>query len=140
MEKSSSTPTTSRCSTSLTFELPYPPSTNTYWRRVGNRTLLSRAARKFRKRVADLWLIQKTVFQRKGLGRTPVAVELIVHPPDRRKRDIDNLIKPVLDAIQAAGVIEDDSQVALISIRRSTIVPGGLTEITISEHERIQND
>ncbi len=29
-------------------ELPYPPSVNHYWRRVGDRTLISREGRKFR--------------------------------------------------------------------------------------------
>jgi crossover junction endodeoxyribonuclease RusA len=28
--------------------------------------------------------------------------------PDKRKRDIDNLLKPVLDALQMSGVIQDD--------------------------------
>jgi hypothetical protein len=32
-----------------------------------------------------------------------------VQRPDNRKRDLDNLFKAVLDALQAAGTIENDS-------------------------------
>ena len=35
----------------LEVELPYPPSINHYWRRVGPRTLISREDRRFRERV-----------------------------------------------------------------------------------------
>ena len=35
----------------LEVELPYPPSINHYWRRVGARTLISREGRRFRREV-----------------------------------------------------------------------------------------
>ena len=38
----------------LQFELPYPPSINHYWRRVGARTLISREGRRFRQRVVAI--------------------------------------------------------------------------------------
>lgn len=36
------------------IELPYPPSINHYWRRVGSRTLISREGRRFRERVVAI--------------------------------------------------------------------------------------
>jgi crossover junction endodeoxyribonuclease RusA len=46
-------------------------------------------------------------------------------PPDRRRRDLDNIQKPVLDALEHVGVYEDDSQIDLLITRRREVVPGG---------------
>ena len=50
-----------------------------------------------------------------------VNAEIVADRPDRRARDLDNLIKPILDALkpttQAKGVIEDDHLSQSISIR-----------------------
>ena len=37
--------------------------------------------------------------------------------PDKRRRDIDNLLKPILDALGQYGVYEDDSQIIDLRIR-----------------------
>jgi len=37
--------------------------------------------------------------------------------PDRRRRDLDNLLKSLLDAITHAGIWDDDSQVKHLEIR-----------------------
>jgi crossover junction endodeoxyribonuclease RusA len=54
-------------------------------------------------------------------------------PPDRRRRDLDNLQKPLLDALQHAGVYEDDSQVDLLLSRRRERRDGGQVVVTISD-------
>jgi Holliday junction resolvase RusA-like endonuclease len=41
-----------------------------------------------------------------------VWFEYWAYPPDRRKRDLSNLIKIVEDAAEAAGVFKDDCQVS----------------------------
>jgi crossover junction endodeoxyribonuclease RusA len=115
----------------ITLDLPYPPSTNKYWRRVGNKTILSRAARQFRKRVADLWFVEKYIFRRDGFGDAPVAVDLTVHPPDRRKRDLDNILKPTLDALQAVRIIDDDSQVKQLALQFAECTDSGKIVVTI---------
>jgi crossover junction endodeoxyribonuclease RusA len=38
-------------------------------------------------------------------------VEIILYPPDARRRDIDNYNKALFDALTHAGIWEDDSQV-----------------------------
>jgi crossover junction endodeoxyribonuclease RusA len=46
-------------------------------------------------------------------------------PPDRRRRDLDNLLKALLDSIEHAGVYEDDSQIdLLVARRREPLAPG----------------
>ena len=112
------------------FELPYPPSVNHYWRRVGARTLISRAGRAFRRDVCSL-LAARQVRPLDG----PLAVEIEVHPPDCRRRDIDNLPKALLDALQHGGAYHDDSQIISLSVTKREVVPEGRTEVLIEKAE-----
>ena len=109
----------------LTISLPYPPSVNHYWRRVGSRTLISREGRTFRKNVCAL-LGGLPAGRHGGGPRKPpaggrVALCMDAFPPDHRRRDLDNIQKPVLDALQHAGVYEDDSQIDLLITRRCKV-------------------
>jgi crossover junction endodeoxyribonuclease RusA len=54
-------------------------------------------------------------------------------PPDRRRRDLDNLAKPTLDALEHAGVYEDDSQIDLLIIRRQDVVRGGSLQVAVDD-------
>ena len=38
----------------------------------------------------------------------PVKMEILACPPDRRRRDLDNLSKPLCDTAVHLGLIEDD--------------------------------
>ncbi len=112
----------------LRFELPFPPSINHYWRRVGTRTLISRAGRAFRVCVCSLLAAQGI----EPLGG-PLAVQIDVYPPDHRRRDIDNLQKALLDALQHAGAYHDDSQIISLSITKRGPTPGGKTVVRIQK-------
>lgn len=92
----------------IEVELPYPPSVNHYWRMVGSRVLISREGRAFRERVCPILTASRVETL---LGRLAVRIE--VYPPDRRRRDIDNVQKAVLDALEKGGTYEDDSQIDL---------------------------
>lgn len=61
----------------------------------------------------------------KSLGSASIALEMDIYPPDKRKRDIDNGIKPTLDALQKAGVYDDDNQIARLLVTRMVIIPQG---------------
>jgi crossover junction endodeoxyribonuclease RusA len=60
------------------------------------------------------------------------AVEILLYPPDNRRRDIDNYTKGLFDALTHAGVWEDDSQVKRMLVEWGPVVPKGKVEITIS--------
>jgi crossover junction endodeoxyribonuclease RusA len=71
--------------------------------------------------------------QRRGFAviPPPYVLRIDVRPPDRRRRDIDNLVKPVADALVRAGIIEDDSLVDVLSVWRDAPVKGGELRVTI---------
>ncbi|MCK4415106.1 MAG: RusA family crossover junction endodeoxyribonuclease [Candidatus Eisenbacteria sp.] len=112
----------------IEFELPFPPSVNHYYRRVGERTLISREGRRFRERVCVL-LAATGVDPLTG----PLRIEIKVYPPDRRRRDIDNVQKALLDALQHGGLYEDDSQIVKLDIEKLGCVSGGRTLVRIGE-------
>jgi Holliday junction resolvase RusA-like endonuclease len=113
----------------LDLELPYPPSLNHYWRRVGARTLLSRGGRAFREAVGSI-LAARGVQPLDG----PLAIAIDVYPPDCRRRDLDNLQKALLDALQHGGAYHDDSQIDELVIRRRDVLPEGMVRVILNPH------
>ena len=110
--------------------LPWPPSINHYWRRVGPRTLISREGRTFRRNVCALL---GGGGPRKPPAGGRIALCMDAFPPDRRRRDLDNIAKPVLDALEHAGVYLDDSQIDLLLTQRREIVRGGKLNVRVNE-------
>jgi Holliday junction resolvase RusA-like endonuclease len=106
--------------------LPYPPSINHYWRRVGAKTLISREGRRFRERVVGILAARRT-----PPLTGPLAVEVEVYPPDYRRRDIDNVQKALLDALQHGGAYVDDSQIVRLVISKCPPESGGRTVVRI---------
>ena len=118
--------------------LPFPPSVNTYWRApnkgpLKGRHLISAAGRKFQSE-ACVAIVEQ-------LRRLPkpsselAAVEIILFPPDARRRDIDNYNKALFDALTHAGVWEDDSQVKRMLVEWGPVTKKGRVEITISKYQ-----
>ncbi len=114
----------------LRLALPWPPSVNHYWRRVGNRTLISKEGHLFRKRVLAT-LSAQHIERMTG----PLAVRVVAHPPDRRRRDLDNITKALLDALEHGGIYEDDSQIDRLTIERASVVKGGAVIVEINAIE-----
>jgi len=115
----------------VTLQLPWPPSVNHYWRRVGRNTLISREGRAYRVAVKHL-----AGGHRRLCGR--LAVDIRATPPDRRRRDLDNLPKAILDSLEHAGLFEDDGQIDRLFIRRD--VPEKPGWVTVRVEELAQNN
>jgi len=113
-----------------TIEIPYPPTANTYYRMSRGRMYLTAKGEKFKTDCVHLMMSKR--FPRAMIG--DVHVEIHVFPPDYRKRDIDNIIKPVLDAMQDYGVFEStDEQISSLRVQRRAIcTPYGRAELTVS--------
>jgi crossover junction endodeoxyribonuclease RusA len=107
------------------------------WR---GRMVISQEGRAFREDVRAL--LDPGVFTACQLGgygpRKPpyggrIALCMDAFPPDRRRRDLDNIQKSVIDAMQHAGMYEDDSQIDLLLTRRGEVIKAGRIEIQLHE-------
>lgn len=110
----------------MELSLPLPPSANHYYRRVGRATLISRAGREYRAGV-------KAALLAMGAPSVtgPITVLVTVFPPDRRRRDLDNLLKCLLDSLQHGGLYRDDSMIDRIDIRRGPRTRGGGVHVEV---------
>ena len=107
------------------YDLPYPPSMNTYWRHITEgKTLLSAKGRAYRLAVMALVGVCVPV-------RDRLRMEIKLSPPDKRKRDLDNTLKAPLDSLQHAKVFHDDEQIDDLRVIRGPVVKGGKCRISI---------
>ena len=93
----------------MILTLPYPPSLNRMYRAISGRSILSKPGREYYERA--VWDIKAQLPRGWRPITARVRVTVKATPPDRRRRDLDNLWKPILDALTKAGVWGDDSQV-----------------------------
>lgn len=107
--------------------LPYPPTVNHYWKHTkSGRHYVTPKGKAFQ---LEVWKIGKQFDRLFGA----VSVQVDVYLPDKRRRDIDNLLKALLDGLTASGVIEDDSLIADLRIRKVGFVPKGKVVVRIEE-------
>lgn len=116
----------------LNYTLPYPPSVNTYWRHpsrgpLAGRHLISQEGRAYREAIRAH--VAESSF---GKITGPVAVDIEAFFPDRRKRDLDNILKSLLDSLTHAGVWEDDSQIVDLRIRKGATI-AGMVKVQINQ-------
>jgi len=104
----------------IKLELPYPPSVNHYWGQAGKNKFIGKKGKEFRMAVAEACLDAEVVVLE---GRLSMHVSL--YPPDRRKRDVDNVLKPLLDAMEHAGCFDNDNQIDELHIIRRDVRKGG---------------
>ena len=110
------------------FVLPFPPSANGLYRVFRGRTIVSKQCREYKKTVI-------AIMEELGLAdeqledRLRVYIEL--HAPTRRKYDLDNRLKVLMDSLQASGFMVDDEQVDSLRVDRGVIVTGGKTIVRV---------
>jgi crossover junction endodeoxyribonuclease RusA len=113
---------------SLNIQMPWPPSANRYWRYDGGRVHISDEARAYRALIAKL-----NLFWRIPCLKGRLSLRILAYPPDKRKRDIDNLCKITIDSLQKARVFLDDCQIDLLFIERKEQFKDGKLEVQIFE-------
>ena len=112
----------------LTVQLPYPPSLNRLYRHVGKRVIISAEGRRYASAVNDA--VRAALAAGQIVPPAPHAATLLATPPDRRRRDLDNLPKRLLDLTYKAMSSDekkyDDSQVVRLVIewRLNSGAPG----------------
>lgn len=123
----------------IELTVPWAPSVNDYWRHVfrgknAGRVYISEGGKSYREAVRGIYL------ENRSLLRVPAGilrVEILAFVPDRRRRDLDNQLKAIFDAITYAGMWEDDSLVDDYRIRRArkpngSLIIAGMHRITIT--------
>jgi crossover junction endodeoxyribonuclease RusA len=118
-------------SAEIILELPWPPSINHYWRHTKNGHYISAEGKGYRNFVYHACNAHRNKYP--SDKRLRVSIE--AYPPDRRKRDLDNILKSLLDSLQYACVYEDDSQIDFLSIRRNVLLQNKII-VGISSSER----
>jgi len=114
----------------LTLDLPYPPSVNHYWRMARGRWYISAEGKRYR--AAVLAEARDRAFSLAA----PLRVDVALTMPDKRRRDVDNVLKALLDALQYAGVYADDSQIEELHVVKVGLAKPGGVRVTIEETER----
>jgi crossover junction endodeoxyribonuclease RusA len=98
---------------------------------LAGRILMSEEGRQYRKAVDSV--VRQARARKAWVMR--LKVEIAAFPPDRRARDLDNLLKSCLDSLQHSGVFESDSQIDDLRIWRGERVPGGEISVSLSPLE-----
>jgi crossover junction endodeoxyribonuclease RusA len=109
--------------------LPWPPSVNHYWGTNGKYRYITDRGKQYREDV--LSAAYQAYCGKPAIIRCAVKVTIEANPPDRRARDLDNLLKAPLDALAKAGVIIDDKQVDDLRIYRGPLVQQGRLMVTV---------
>lgn len=122
----------------ISLSLPYPASINNYYgRRRGGGVYIKEDGAKYRKHVIDYVAINKIPCFFKEL-----SVKIILTVGDKRRKDIDNGLKCLLDALEHAKAYKNDSQIVKLDVekRYSKNNASCLVEITELESSIYDND
>ena len=116
--------------TEIELVLTWPPTVNSYYVRTRNGIFVSKRGNQFRKEVAVDVREQLNVWDTLD---EPLNVEVVLYPPDKLKRDLDNHMKGLLDALTHCGLWADDALIDQLSILRGVVIPSGKCVVRIVE-------
>lgn len=111
--------------------LPFPPTVN---HSSGPTSSGGRYLTPEHKAFRDEVALRACAAQVQPFGEARLMVDIHLTPPDKRRFDLDNRLKAVLDSLQLCGVYDDDEQVdELRVVRGDVIIPGeGSAVVTIA--------
>lgn len=113
----------------ILLNLPLPPSINSYWGFHGNRRFLTKKANEFK----ELARIAVKEANCPNYYEQRLCISIYLHFADKRKADIDNRVKSLLDAlVQTKMLFNDDSQVDELHIFRGENIKGGMCKVIIA--------
>jgi crossover junction endodeoxyribonuclease RusA len=117
------------------LSLPFPPSANRLWRAWKGRNIKSAEYRKWLALGAADLLAQEA-----EPIPGPYRMTMIVNRPDRRRRDLSNLVKPVEDLLQSAGLIRDDADCQRLLVLWGSLPPAKDARVFVHLHPAKANE
>jgi crossover junction endodeoxyribonuclease RusA len=115
----------------LNLELPFPVSVNQYYRAILRgkfcTSIMSAKGREFKQRVSHL-----VADSERQPTDKPVMVIIKLFPPSKRRYDVDNMLKSLLDSLIGIAY-DDDSQIQCLAISKEAVTVGGKCTIKIRE-------
>lgn len=129
--------------TELKLTLPWPPSVNNY-KHVGA-LIKTKSGKLYQRRVNTpettgfYYQCYRLAKKAMTLEWSPYAtskeftfeVSIALYPPDNRRRDIDNVLKVLLDGLVHAHVMKDDSQIERLIVQKMGCIPLGQVIVDI---------
>lgn len=108
-----------------TLLLPYPPSVNRLYRIAGGRIYKSAVFKRWAEESRQMLDLQLATRQQ-GLRKIDKTCTLHIQlgRPDKRRRDVDNPLKGLLDLLQDLDLLEDDCLIQSLTIEWSPNVVG----------------
>jgi crossover junction endodeoxyribonuclease RusA len=116
----------------ISVSLPYPPSTNSIWARTKSGGVRKSDEYKLWLEAAG-WQIHQ---QKPGQIAGKYVLLIEATRPDKRLRDIDNIIKSVSDALQRFSVVTDDCLCE--DVRARWVAGGPGIQVTITPADEPQ--
>jgi len=116
----------------IKLDLPWPVSANQYWMPVGKRLIKTKQARDYITKVTLDWMSARADQGLKPFQNgTELAMAISAHYPKKKgpDMDLDNLTKVLIDALEVAGVYENDNCLRHVQITRECGVPEGLVRV-----------
>ena len=111
--------------------LPAPPSANALF--------VVRDGKRVKTGQYNRWLREAAIMYRQGFGcvepmPAKTTLRVRIEAAIDRRRDLDNIIKPLLDSMQKVGVIADDRWVDYLVAERVPAgdVPAGWCRVTVA--------
>ena len=118
----------------MTINIPFPPATGNHYRSFTFKTrrdFVTKKAQAYRLAVKSCLVASR--FAQSDMFVDHVNVVMNIYPPDRRKRDIDNVAKVVWDALTLAGLWKDDKLIKNLHVSVHEPFEGGYINLEVTD-------
>jgi crossover junction endodeoxyribonuclease RusA len=106
----------------ITITLPWPPSVNRIWRHSGKKVYRDPKYMEWRKQAGWQMKLNGSYNRLDGY----FSATLVLSPPDKRRRDLDNVIKPIFDLLQDLQWIKNDYLCEDLHVKWNRTLPVGV--------------
>jgi len=114
----------------IKLTLPVPPTVNHYYIRTPRGMVLGKKGKQFRE---DTEAFLRVVYPKHITYTGHIKVFISFYPPDRRRRDVDNILKCLCDSLEKSGVYKNDSQIVDLQIIKKQPEKPGFIRVEVSE-------